>query len=82
MSGEGEAQRMSRAEWIMIGLNLIVIVFGGGSFWQSQQDQENRILKLEASERSHEQQMTQILVRLERIDANTTALKERIGEPR
>lgn len=73
---------MTRAEWIAaaaMAVNVLGFAFGGGAFWQTQQSQGARIEKLEAVDRIRDGQLTQMLVRLERIDANTTALKERLG---
>jgi hypothetical protein len=74
---------MTRAEWIAaaaMGVNVLGFAFGGGAFWQTQQELKGRIENLEAVDRTREEQFTQMLVRLERIDANTTALKERLGD--
>lgn len=74
---------MTRAEWIAaaaMGLNILGFAFGGGVVWQMINDHDQRIVSLEAVDRAREAQLTQILVRLERIDANTTAMKERFGE--
>lgn len=81
MTDEGNG--MTRAEWwaaAAFAVNVLGFAFGGGAFWQRQQEQEVRIDNLEAVDRERETQFTQMLVRLERIDANTTALKERLGE--
>ena len=75
--------KMNRAEWIAAGavlLNVATLLFGGGAFWQSVQDHERRLIAIEATDRAREAQMTQILVRLERIDSNTIALKERMDK--
>lgn len=72
---------MNRAEWIAIAalfLNVIGFAFGGGALWQSVNEHEKRIVSIEAIDRARELQNTQILVRLERIDSNTMALKERL----
>lgn len=74
---------MQRAEWIAAGaliINVLSIVFGGGALWQSHQDHDRRIVAIEASERARTREMTQILIRLERIDSNTIALKERMDK--
>lgn len=63
-----------------IALNLATLIFGGGAFYQTVQDHERRLVAAEAVDRSREVQMTQILIRLERIDSNTVALKERMDK--
>lgn len=78
-----ERDNMTRAEWIAAGailLNLATLVFGGGAFWQTVQDHERRVVALESIDRDREVMVTQILVRLERIDSNTIALKERMDK--
>lgn len=78
-----EGNSMTRAEWIAaaaILLNLATLVFGGGAFWQTVQGHDDRLTKIEANDLSQSTQFTEVLVRLERIDANTTALKERMGD--
>lgn len=72
---------MQRAEWIAAAaliINILSIVFGGGALWQSHQDHDRRIVAIEAAERARAAETTQILVKLERIDRNTIALKERM----
>lgn len=74
---------MTRAEWIAVAaviLNISTLVFAGGAFWQTQQDHDRRIVAMEAAIQARTQEMTQILVRLERIDSNTLALKERMDK--
>lgn len=76
---------MTRAEWIAVAavvLNISTLVFAGGAFWQTQQDHDRRIVAMEAALQARTQEMTQILVRLERIDSNTMALKERMDKER
>lgn len=78
-----EGRTMNRAEWIAaaaILLNLATLIFGGGAFYQTVQDHDRRIVAMEAAEISRTAEMTQILVRLERIDSNTIALKERMDK--
>lgn len=65
-----------------IALNVSTLIFGGGAFWQTVQDHEKRLVAVEAAEKSRAAEMTQILIRLERIDSNTIALKERMDEGR
>lgn len=74
---------MNRAEWVAVaalGINILGFAFGGGALWQQVTEQGKRLDAVEAIDRERETQFTQVLVRLERIDANTTALKERFGE--
>ena len=76
-----EIKSMTRAEWIAaaaMGVNVLGFAFGGGALWQMVNDHNKRLTAVEAVDRTREVQMTQILVRLERIDANTIALKERV----
>lgn len=84
MSDQPEkGQAVTRAEWIAVAavvLNVSTLVFGGGAFWQTQQDHDRRIVAMEASLQARTTEMTQILVRLERIDSNTIALKERMDK--
>jgi hypothetical protein len=78
-----ESKSMTRAEWIAagaMGVNVLGFAFGGGALWQMVNDHDKRLTAVEALDRSRAAQMTEILVRLERIDANTTALKERVGQ--
>lgn len=78
-----ESTRMTRGEMFgvaAIALNLATLIFGGGAFYQTVQDHERRLVAAEAVDRSREVQMTQILIRLERIDSNTIALKERMDK--
>ena len=78
-----ESEQMKRAEWIAaaaIVLNLATLIFGGGAFWQTVQDRDRRIVAVEAAEKLRATEMTQILIRLERIDSNTIALKERMDK--
>jgi hypothetical protein len=85
MTPSEEGPRVQRAEWIAAGaliINVLSIVFGGGALWQSHQDHDRRIVAIEAAERARAAEMTQILVRLERIDSNTIALKERMDKDR
>jgi len=77
-----ESKSMTRAEWIAaaaMGVNVLGFAFGGGALWQMVNDHDKRITSVEAIDRAREAQLTQILVRLERIDANTTALKDRMN---
>ena len=74
---------LKRAEWIAVaalGLNILAIVFGGGAVWQTGQDNTRRIVSLEGWQEITDNKSLQILIRLERIDANTTALKERMAQ--
>lgn len=83
MANSEQGSRVQRAEWIAAGalvINVLSIVFGGGALWQSHQDHDRRIVAIEAGERARAAEMTQILVRLERIDSNTIALKERMDK--
>lgn len=76
-----ERAPVTRAEWIAIGALAVSIcggVFSLGVVYADVQDHERRIVSVEAIDREREIQMTQILVRLERIDSNTQALKERM----
>ena len=78
-----ESQSMTRAEWIAaaaMGVNVLGFAFGGGALWQMVHDHDKRMTAVEAIDRAREAQMTQILVRLERIDANTVALKDRMDK--
>ncbi len=78
-----QGTRVQRAEWVAAAaliINILSIVFGGGALWQSHQDHDRRIVAIEAAERARATEMTQILVRLERIDSNTIALKERMDK--
>ena len=78
-----ESQSMTRAEWIAaaaMGVNVLGFAFGGGALWQMVNDHDKRMTAVEAIDRAREAQMTQILVRLERIDANTVALKDRMDK--
>ena len=80
---EDEGAPMNRAEWIAasaILLNIATLLFGGGAFWQTVQDHDRRLVAIEAAERTRAAEMTQILVRLERIDRNIIALKERMDK--
>lgn len=81
MTTSNERTRVQRAEWIAAGaliINIFGFVFGGGALWQSHNDHDRRIVAVEASIAATNANMTQILVRLERIDSNTIALKERM----
>jgi hypothetical protein len=83
MANSEQGSQVQRAEWIAAGaliINVLSIVFGGGALWQSHQDHDRRIVAIEAAERARAAEMTQILVRLERIDSNTIALKERMDK--
>lgn len=78
-----EGLRVNRAEWIAIAavvLNVSTLVFAGGAFWQTQQEHDRRILAMENAMQLRNAEMTTILVRLERIDSNTIALKERMDK--
>lgn len=78
-----EGLRVNRAEWIAIAavvLNVGTLVFAGGAFWQTQQDHDRRIIAMESALQARNAEMTTILVRLERIDSNTIALKERMDK--
>lgn len=78
-----ESTRMTRGEMFgvaAIALNLATLTFGGGAFYQTVQDHEKRIVAVEAADKARSAEMTQILVRLERIDSNTIALKERMDK--
>lgn len=74
-------RNMNRAEWVAaaaLGINILGFAFGGGALWQSVNEQGGSIAELRAKDTARDTQMTQILVRLERIDANTMALKDRV----
>lgn len=78
-----ERLRVNRAEWIAIGALAVSIcggVFSLGVVYADVQDHERRIVSVEAIDRARDDQMTQILVRLERIDSNTQTLKERMDK--
>jgi hypothetical protein len=78
-----QGTQVQRAEYIAAGaliINVLGLAFGGGALWQSVQDHEKRIVSVEAADRARSTEMTQILVRLERIDSNTIALKERMDK--
>lgn len=78
-----EGSTMTRGEQFgvaAIALNLATLIFGGGAFYQTVQDHDRRIVAVEAADKAREAQSTQILIRLERIDSNTIALKERLDK--
>lgn len=78
---EGRLSDMNRAEWVAaaaLGINILGFAFGGGALWQSVNEHDRMLGELEAKDSARDAQMTQILVRLERIDANTMALKDRV----
>lgn len=74
---------MTRAEWIAaaaMGVNVLGFAFGGGALWQMVNEHDKRLTAVELIDQQRTQQLTEILVRLERIDVNTMALKERMKE--
>lgn len=78
-----ERHTMTRGEQFgvaAIALNLATLIFGGGAFYQTVQDHDRRIVAVEVAEGKRSEQMTQILIRLERIDSNTISLKDRMDK--
>lgn len=73
-----ERASVKRAEWVAAGallMSLAGLIFQLGVVWQSQQDQERRIIVLEGDSKT-------LLLRIERIDANVTYLADRAREDR
>lgn len=69
---------MTRAEWIAasaILLNLATLIFGGGAFYQTVQDHEGRLGKVE-------ERTDALIPRVERIDTNVGLLLEQAREQR
>lgn len=74
----GEKVSVKRAEWVSAAalcLTLASLVFQLGVVWQAQQDQERRLVVVEADNR-------QLLQKVERIDANVLFLADRAREDR
>jgi hypothetical protein len=69
---------MSRAEWIAIaafGLNVLTLAFFFGAVWRDVQDHGRRLAEVETSN-------SEVVQKVERIDANVTFLAELAREER
>jgi hypothetical protein len=73
-----EKQSVKRAEWISIAALMLTLasgIFQLGVVWQSQQDQERRLIVVENDNKI-------LIPKVERIDANVSFLAEQAREDR
>ena len=77
-SDQPRKDAMSRAEWIAIaafGLNVLTLAFFFGAVWRDVQDHGRRLAEVETSN-------SEVVQKVERIDANVTFLAELAREER